>query len=293
MNYRTDLAIDRVEYISGEIKGIRKTERRTNNTKTTVIDILDENGEKAVGKPVGKYITVEMSGLMKDGSIEDDCLFEVIRCINELLPKTNGTVLVAGVGNPDITSDALGPAFCDRVFSTRHIDENMKKLSGLTSKLRSVCCVSTDVLGKTGIESAEYIKFIKNGVNPDFIITVDALCSTDIKRLGTTVQLSNTGVSPGSGVMNSRMKIDEECMGVPVIAIGVPTVVSALTVSKNIFGSEAEININDENREYLQMIVTPKDIDMLIKNASFLLSVAVNCALQQSLSPGDIISLIS
>ncbi len=291
MNLRTDLALECTERVSGDLKGIKKSERRTNNTKTTVIEILDENGEKLTGKKKGKYITLERLSFI-NSAVNDDGFFEFVRCIKELLPPLDGTVLVTGVGNPDITSDALGHLFCSKIFSTRHIDGKMKKEAGFTGKLTSVAAVSADVLGKTGIESSEFIKYTSDGIKPCCIITVDALASLDIKRLGTTVQLCNTGISPGSGVDNKRKEISEKTIGVPVIAIGVPTVVSAFTLAKNICG-EIELIEEKEYADGADMIVTPKDIDLIVKNAAYFLSLAVNCALQPDLSYEDIVNIIS
>lgn len=197
MNFRTDLALERAEMVKADTKGVKKSERSTSKTKTTIIEITDSDGEKALGKPIGKYITVEMPPFSSEVDTEDERLFELVNCVKELLPKS-GAVLVAGVGNADITADALGPFCASSVFSTRHISEELQKELGFSETLRAVSAVSTGVLGQTGLESSEYIKLISDGIKPSAVITVDALAARRVSRLGSTVQLSNTGISPGS-----------------------------------------------------------------------------------------------
>lgn len=293
MNFRTDLALERAETVSGKTAGIKKYERSTPVTKTTVIEITDSRGEQALDKPIGKYITVEMNPFTSESDVFDERLDELVKCIRELLPSGNGLVLTAGVGNSDITSDALGPFFASQIFSTRHINDELKKNIGFSKDLRAVASVSTGVLGQTGIESGEYIKSISDSIKPECIITVDALAAKNVSRLGCTVQLSNTGISPGSGIGNKRQKINEEYIGVPVIAIGVPTVVSAVTLAGDILGEEnEEILENALNKKGADMIVTPKDIDLLVKNAAYLLALSVNCALQPTLTAETVATLM-
>lgn len=290
MDYRTDLALERVDLAAkGATSGIMRRESRTAATKTTVIEITDEACAKALDKPCGKYITVE-TPLYSDSLFFDERLSVISQAVKELLPKGEGLVLVAGVGNSNITSDALGPFFASQIFSTRHISGEIKKEYGFFEKLRPVAAVSTGVLGQTGLESSEYIKYIAEGIKPECIITVDALASKSLSRLGCTVQLSNTGISPGSGVGNTRRRIDEKYMGVPVVAIGVPTVVSVSSVAEDI--CEKGACEKKDFKKYANMIVTPKDIDVLIKDSSRLLALAVNCALQPSLSAEQINALV-
>lgn len=293
MNFRTDLALERAEDLNENVRGIKKYERKGENTKTTVIEVTSENAAKAIGKPCGKYITVETKPFSEESDVFDGRLSELVLCLRELLPEKNGLVLVAGVGNPDITSDALGPFFSSKIFSTRHISDELKKVVGFSKDLRAVAAVSTGVLGQTGLESSEYIKYIADGIKPDCIITVDALAARSLSRLGCTVQLSNTGIAPGSGVGNSRKRIDEEYIGVPVIAVGVPTVVGASVLAGELLGDENGGRLkNVLSKRGADMTVTPKDIDLLIKNAAYLLALSVNCALQPTLSPEEIAGLM-
>lgn len=288
LEYRTDLALERAELAGKErLRGLSRRESRGDITKTTVIEITDESTSKALGKPCGKYITIE-TPLNYESTCFDERLDAVIKSVRELLPEKNGLVLVAGVGNPDITSDALGPFFASRIFTTRHLSGEIKKEIGFLGELRPVAAVSTGVLGQTGLESSEYIRCIASGIKPSCVITADALASKSLSRLGCTIQLSNTGISPGSGVGNARKRIDEEYIGVPVIAIGVPTVVSVSALAAELSGGEGGERLHGMS----DMIVTPKDIDILIKNASQLLAFGVNCALQSSLSPEEISALM-
>lgn len=288
LEYRTDLALERAELAGKErLRGLSRRESKGDITKTTVIEITDESTSKALGKPCGKYITIE-TPLNYESTCFDERLDAVIKSVRELLPEKDGLVLVAGVGNPDITSDALGPFFASRIFTTRHLSGEIKKEIGFLGELRPVAAVSTGVLGQTGLESSEYIRCIANGIKPSCVITADALASKSLSRLGCTIQLSNTGISPGSGVGNARKRIDEEYIGVPVIAIGVPTVVSVSALAAELSGGEGGERLHGMS----DMIVTPKDIDILIKNASQLLAFGVNCALQSSLSPEEISALM-
>lgn len=285
-DFRTDLAIERAALSGENIKGIKKSESCSGVAKTTVIEVTDTDGERALGKDKGRYITVEMPAFSSQSDFFDERLGALKNALGQLLPP-GGAVLCAGVGNRNITADSLGPLFADKIFATRHIGASLAQSLGLGVGLRSVAAVSTGVLGQTGIESAEYIKLLADGLKPGCVITVDALSAQSPERLGCTVQLSDTGIAPGSGVGNKRCRIDEKTVGVPVIAIGVPTVIGALSLT----GGEALPN--DRDRALLSgMSVAPKDIDMLVKNAAYLISLAVNCALQPGLDARDLASLM-
>ena len=197
---------------------------------------------------------------------------------------------MAGLGNTKITPDALGPKCASMIFATRHITGELLKSTGL-SDLRCVSAFSTGVLGETGAESVEMIKGVVQMIKPDFVITVDALAARNVERLGTTVQMCNTGIVPGSGVGNARQEISEKTVGVPVISIGVPTVVDAATLVLDCGGCRG-----DEEELYEQtgnMMVTPREIDLMIERASKLTALAVNCALQPGISPEDMLILTS
>lgn len=292
MDFRTDLALERREMIKKDVEGVDILKTENEECKTTVINIKTRSAAKQLGKAVGKYITLEMNAFSNEAAVSDGRLEALVSSLKELLPKGDGTVLVAGVGNGDITSDALGPQTASYVFATRHITDELREAAGFSEKLRSVAVVSAGVLGKTGIESSEYIKAVCDTVQPECLITIDALAAGSLGRLGTTVQMSNTGIAPGSGIGNTRKRIDEDFIGVPVIAIGVPTVVDAVALAEEISGVEQGSIERETAGNGEGLIVAPKDIDLLIKNASYLIALAINCALQPSLTPKEIYSLM-
>ncbi len=294
MNFRTDLALERQEeYGDSEIKGVKHTQRENETSKITKIEVLNEQGEKAIGKPKGNYITVEVPNFSKDGEILDDRMTAIKDELESLIPK-EGLVMVVGLGNENITPDALGPRAVDKIIATRHISPELAKSVGLED-LRMVAVVSPGVLGQTGIETGEIIKGIAKSVKPAAIITIDALASRRLSRLGCTVQIADTGVTPGSGVGNARAQINKETIGVPVIAVGVPTVVDAVTLAYDLLEgdeSEQELSAKLEGKG-TQMIVTPREIDLMIDRAAKLLALAINSALQPSLSVEDIMAMTS
>ncbi len=292
MDFRTDLALERREMIKDDIQGVDISKSENEECKTTVIKIKTNSAAKRLGKGVGKYITLEMNAFSNEAAVSDGRLKALVESIKELLPKGNGTVLVAGVGNDDITSDALGPMTASNIFATRHIEGELQRAAGFSEDLRPVVSVSAGVLGKTGIESSEYIKCICNAVKPQCVITIDALAAGSLERLGTTVQMSDTGIAPGSGIGNTRKRVDEGFIGVPVIAIGIPTVVDAMALASELSGVSPEKLDKSKLRNALSMIVAPKDIDLLVKNASYLLALAINCALQPTLTPKELYGLM-
>ncbi|MGN0570167.1 MAG: GPR endopeptidase [Candidatus Fimenecus sp.] len=289
MNCRTDLALERQELLrDGEYSGVKVKKWEIENACVTQIEITDKSGEEAIGKPMGKYITVDLPEFSHESELLDGRLTALTETVKELLPKGVKNVLVAGLGNESITPDALGPLCAKQIFATRHIEENMAKEMGLSS-LNPVAAVSTGVLGQTGIETAEYIKGIAELVEPDAVIIVDALASRRLSRLGKTVQLSDTGITPGSGVGNARARIDESTIGVPVVAIGVPTVVDGATIVHDLtYGANKNENISQEADS---MMVTPREIDTVISRAAKLLALSINCALQPQLEPELFLSL--
>ena len=203
MNFRTDLALERREMINDDIDGVEVTKTENDECHTTIIEIKTEDAAKRLGKGVGKYITLEVNPFQNEAAVSDGRLNAITESIKTLLPKGDGAVLVAGVGNEDITSDALGPETASLVFATRHISREVQKIAGFSEKLRPVAVVSAGVLGKTGIESGEYIKSICEAVKPQCVVTIDALAAGSVERLGTTIQMSDTGFAPGSGIGNT------------------------------------------------------------------------------------------
>lgn len=292
MDFRTDLTIERKEIINKELEGVKHKEYINDECKTVVIDIETESAAKRLGKGVGRYITLEMNAFSDEAAVSDGRLEALVDSIRSLLPDSDDTVLVAGIGNMNMTADALGPQTSSRVFATRHIDGELRRQAGIKDELRSVAVVSAGVLGQTGIESGEYIRSICEVVKPCCVITIDALASGSVSRLGNTVQMSDTGISPGSGIGNARKRIDKEYLGVPVIAIGVPTVVDSLCLASELSGIPLGEFGSKNCEQYHNLVVAPKDIDLMVKNASYLLALAVNCALQPSLTPRELYALM-
>ena len=290
MIFGTDLAIERREITnSGKNDGVTVKKRRVKSASVTEIEITTDAGAEKLGKPVGTYVTVELPPFSSEFDDADSRMLAVRDEIKKLLPKNTSKVLVVERGNADITHDALGPKTAKDIFSTRHITKSLAEEVGLPS-LRPVSSASPGVLGQTGIESAEMIRGIMNETSPDAVITVDALSARSIKRLGCTVQMTNTGIVPGSGVGNHRAEISRKTLGVPVIAIGVPTVVDAAALVFDITGNE---NIPQPERERAEkMMVTPREIDVMISRASRLLALAINSALQPDMDMKTLLSLV-
>lgn len=303
MSSRTDLAIE----LLNEMKSIRNTAEagveyddlpesgegytskvyENESSVTTVIDVTDENGEKLFGKPRGRYVTIEVPPFGKDGEVADGRMEAIKTELSKMLPE-RGDVLVAGLGNRDITADALGPLAMTQILATRHLSDRLSYEVGLDS-LRDVSGIVPGVLGQTGIEVSDIVKSVADLVKPSAIITIDALAARDLSRLGCTVQITDAGVAPGSGIGNGRPKINKQTMGVPVIAIGVPTVISVSSLLEENLKSSTSHNPEDLKN----LIVTPKDIDLLVARAARLISLALNATLFPSLSTTDILSLIS
>lgn len=295
MNFRTDLALERREYCKEkDIDGVIFTTRSSKSINITDVEITNENGEKLLLKPTGKYITLEYEKLFHKSSLFDTVIEVLSEEIKKLIPK-NGTVLVAGLGNDEITPDALGPLCLSQILSTRHLTKELKKTIGLEN-LRGVCGIVPGVLGKTGIETTEIIAGVAEKIKPECIIVIDALASRNVSRLGTTVQLCDSGIEPGSGVGNHRKAISKAVFGVPVIAIGVPTVVDGATMTIDILEKSGIENIDSDIKKKIamqgKMMVTPKAIDNLIENCAYIVAMAINKALQPDLSIDEIRQLV-
>lgn len=287
MIFRTDLALERREILGDDApEGVECRSYEVSGTKVTEIRVRDENGAKAIAKPVGTYITVEVPPFTRSAELTDGRLDAVSRALRGLLPP-QGTVLVAGLGNPDITADALGPRCARQIFATRHITAQLQQQVGL-GELRPVAVLQPGVLGCTGMEAAEIITAVAEKIKPCAIITVDALAAKSAARLASTVQICDTGIAPGSGVGNHRKEISRQTTGVPVVAIGVPTVVDALSLARAVTGSEP----CSDGQQYADMIVAPREADVVTSSAAGLLSLAVNCALQPGLSARELLSLV-
>ena len=282
---RTDLALEARELWqesaekTTRLSGVKATKQRAEGYPVTRVDILDERGEKALGKPRGTYRTIDLTAFWQRKS---DFFERAVRAVGgqlkELLPG-EGTVLVIGLGNGAMTPDAVGPLAADSVLVTRHLIAAMPRhFSGF----RPVAVFRTGVLGTTGVESAEAVRGLVAQVEPSLVIAVDALASRRVGRVCTTVQLSDTGIIPGSGVGNHRSALNQETLGVPVFAIGVPTVVDSATLAADLL---EESGIRDYDGEALQksrqnLMVTPRDNDQQVRDLSKVVGYGIKWALQ-------------
>ena len=233
---RTDLAIEAREMVregreeAGEPDGVQVETRHTEDYELTRVHILTEQGSQTMGKPVGSYITLEAQKLKENDPESHSSIVAVLSKELQHLakPKKRGTVLVVGLGNWNITPDALGPKVVSRVLVTRHLRDTLPE--DMAQTVRPVAAVSPGVMGITGIETGEIVKGIVEKMHPDLVIAIDALAARKTSRINAAIQLSDTGLAPGAGVGNKRKMLSEETLGVPVIAIGVPTVVDAATL---------------------------------------------------------------
>lgn len=285
---RTDLALEKRENVgAGEIPGVECEVTQTDDVKTTRIEILSAEAAEKLEKPLGVYYTVETDGFPDAACLCDGRQQTITRILSSLLPQ-KGAVLVAGLGNPNITPDALGPRCADLVFATRHIDEATRMQLSLPT-LREVSALSPGVTGQTGVEAVEVIDGICKKIKPAAVIAVDALAAGSVRRLSRTVQISNVGIEPGAGVGNARKALNEKTLGVPVIAVGVPTVVDALSLSREFIAGGVP---NEETSDLAAMVVTPRDTDTVTASAARFLALSINCALQPALSAEELLSLM-
>ena len=301
LQFRTDLAIEAREIAGENTGGIEFKKYSENGLEISRLIVKNQKARQALGKEIGTYITIELPSLTDNFTETDKRLETVGNEIKRLLP-VNGLVLVAGLGNMEITPDSLGPKTSRRVLATRHIGGEIARSTGL-DRLRPVAVMQTGVTGQTGIETGEYILSIVRRIRPTAVVAIDALASRRTERLGCTLQISDTGISPGAGVGNHRTKITKETIGVPVIAIGVPTVVDAPTIVndtmenflKAIAQSKELKSVSRIFSEYsprekyelirevispemVNMYVTPKDIDANIKTIGHILAKAIDMA---------------
>lgn len=281
---RTDLALEARESIGeaeGEIRGvsIEETYDEENEIRVTKVNIETKNGAKAMGKPVGAYVTLEAPGMVEpDEEYHQEISAALARELKEIIPDSDNekSVLIVGLGNRDVTADALGPNVADNLFITRHVVKEYGKAAYSKSRMHMVSSIVPGVMAKTGMESAEIIKGVVEQTKPDVVIVVDALAARSTRRLNRTIQITNTGIHPGSGVGNHRNALTEESLEVPVIAIGVPTVVDAATIVNDAVQGEGPGNLSELNNMY----VTSKDVDYQIKQISHIICDAINEALE-------------
>ena len=276
---RTDIAAEAHEMSmaeSAKVEGVISNTEYFEEISVTTVEILNESGAEKIGKSIGKYITVEAMDLKYSADVYEKTCSLISKQIKSLVDFSDiNLVLVAGLGNDDITPDSLGTGVSSQIMVTHHMKKYAPHIFG--ENIRSVCAIAPGVLGTTGMESADIIKSIASDLKPDLVIVVDALAAADYKRIGNTVQLSDAGIQPGAGVGNNRCAINKNELGVPVIAIGVPTVVDARTI------------LNDENNNDMEpYIVTPRDIDLIIKKCAKTVSNGINLALQDDMSLREI-----
>ena len=291
MQLRTDLAIEAREIAGESVSGVDFEEYSRGGMKLSRLTIKNTQAKQALGKDIGTYITVELPSLTDNFQETDERIKIIGEEIRRLLP-VNGLLLVAGLGNMEITPDSLGPKTGARVLATRHISGEIARSTGLDS-LRPVAVVQTGVTGQTGIETGEYLQSIVKAIKPNAVIAIDALASRRLERLGCTLQISDTGISPGAGVGNHRTKICEETLGVPVISIGVPTVVDVQTLAGDLLGNRYYFQdaaaLAPDGR---QMIVIPREIDLLTERASRLIAFALNAAIQDRFTLSELVALM-
>ncbi|MDE5584150.1 MAG: GPR endopeptidase [Ruminococcus sp.] len=278
MNIRTDIALENFPEESNSNEKV-KIKKHDGIFSTTEIILEDDSYMQTIGKGKGHYVTLEGQNLADFSDDCDNMVEELSAEIKKFIP--DGDILVVGLGNRDITPDALGQCVVSGILATRHLENELKNDSdNFLKSLRRVSAFAGGVLGQTGIETAEIVRAICSEIKPAGIIAVDALACSDVHRLGTTIQISDSGISPGSGVANSRKELSEKLLGVPVIAIGVPTVVDMYTIVKNFTDTEIK-GVPD-------MMVTSREIDRLIERSARLISLAVNLSLQPSLTLSDV-----
>lgn len=295
---RTDLALEARESVeegAEELRGVSVEEayHEESDVKVTRVIISSKNSAKALGKPAGTYITLEAPAMTQpDEEYHKEISQELAQQLKEVIPgiEKELSVMVVGLGNRDVTADALGPNVVDNLTITRHMVKEFGKAAYGKTRMHMISGLVPGVMAKTGMESAEIIKGVVERTRPDVVIVVDALAARSTKRLNRTIQVTNTGIHPGSGVGNHRNSITEESLGVPVIAIGVPTVVDAATIVNDALQklvsclSEEGIELKEELRDGLSelynMYVTGKDVDYEIKQISHIICDAINCALE-------------
>lgn len=314
ISVRTDLAMEACELLSKEetYKGIETEMNRTDGIEITTVRITNDNAAEAVGKPKGTYISIEAD---KMKGADADFRQKVIEITADMLKTVLNSdreknILVAGLGNRYITPDSLGPKVVAKILVTRHIRDTLS--DKIDDSVASVAAIAPGVMGITGIETAEILKGIIERIKPDAVIAIDALAARRTSRINSVIQIADSGISPGSGVGNKRMLLNEESLGVPVIGIGVPTVVSAATLvndsMERILSAMAEAseeklfyntlnNLGDEREALIaellepyaeNMFVTPKEVDEVIERLAEIISNAINIAVHPALTKEDI-----
>ena len=306
-NIRTDLALETHEYFTESaqnLDGVNVYDKSTKDIEITHVEIKTEDAAAKMGKPIGNYITLSTPDLRYiDKKLYERIVRKIADEINQLITDDiKKPILVVGLGNRAITSDSLGPEVVDRLVVTRHMFTHAPEI--LSADFASVCAISPGVLGITGIETEEIITSICKKIDPSVVIVVDALAARSIERITNTIQICDTGISPGAGVGNNRKEISQKTLGIPVIAIGVPTVVDAITIAEDTLellycdlGEKLPIDdlLHSENisTEILNFSTTPKEIDILIKKCAEVVANGINFALHDNITFEDIDILVN
>lgn len=295
---RTDLALEARESIGKteeDLRGVSVEEYDHEEIQVhiTKVVISSKNGAKAMNKPMGSYITLEAPAMQEaDEDYHREISEELAKQIKSIIPRAEEeqSILVVGLGNRDVTADALGPGVIDNLFVTRHIVREYGKAAYNKERMNQVSGIVPGVMAATGMEAAEIVRGVVDQTKPDLIIVVDALAARSTKRLNRTIQITDTGIQPGSGVGNHRNALTKESLGIPVIAIGVPTVVDAATIvgdavekiEREKGGAEHMLRPDSIRTmsELNNMYVTGKNIDEIIKRLSFTISEALNLAFE-------------
>ncbi len=323
-NVRTDLTLEAHELLrekavneqerQQDIPGVELENAGDDRIRITRVRVTSPTGEAAIGKPMGNYITLEVPGLRdNDQELYEDTCRALAKELTGLLHLSEKTLtLVVGLGNWNVTPDALGPKVVSSMMVTRHLLEYLPEQ--VDKGVRPVCAVAPGVLGITGIETGEIIRGIVDRIRPDYVIAIDALASRKLERVNTTIQIADTGISPGSGVGNKRMELSKNTLGIPVLAIGVPTVVDAATMAndtidlvldsmieqapsgtefynmlKGIDREEKYAMIREVLEPYVgNLIVTPKEIDDVVRRISKIIANGLNIALHQGITLSDV-----
>lgn len=295
---RTDLAMEAAQ-AAGQIPGVEVlSDEVTPGVNRTRVTVVNEEGEQALGKKKGVYVTIEAPQLAQgDAEIDENCAKALAHEIRALAGDAiGGAVLVVGLGNRMVTPDALGPAVCDGVFVTRHIREYAPE--GIDERLGNVSAIAPGVLGITGIETGEVIEGVVEHMKPSLVIAVDSLASRSLERVRTTIQIADTGIAPGAGIGNKRKALDRDSLGVPVLALGVPLVVYAATIAQDLMQTAmdktpADVNARPGIQRLLEsmqdvegadMIVTPKEIDKVVADVARVIADALNISLHRDMT---------
>lgn len=289
MAFRTDLAVEAIENhkTAAALPHVRQSDRMLEGFAVHEVRILSEDAAREIGKPQGRYLTLELDALIRR---EEDAFPRACKALStllrELLPHPNdGPVLIAGLGNRMITPDAIGPQTADHVIATRHL---VAQSPAIFADWRPVSALAPGVLGQTGVETGEVICGVLDRVRPAAVIAVDALAAGRLSRLLRTVQLADTGITPGAGVGNARAALNKETLGVPVIAVGVPTVVDGATLAHEISSQLGQPDCEALDDLSQPVMITTRDIDREVTDISRMIGYAVNMALHPHLSVADI-----